>query len=666
MAEDRIRIDLDVDVNPLSQMKNELRQIKGEMIGVTDAEEFARMASRAAELETELKRVNSAVSQISKSGDDLPRMSASLKGVTSSLANLDFTAAAESAAQLQRISSQMTFATAIKGVKNLGSTFISLGKALLANPIFLIVAAIVAIGVAIYKLLDELGILKIMFEAIGEAIDWLLKPIKWLIQGLKDLTDWFGWTSHAEEEAAEKARIAAEKRAEAQQRLNRAVENNYSREIALMKAQGAEIEDIEDKEIELAKIKIKNFAQEQRMTRAQILALKAIGKVSKEQLDQLHEMEQTYKNLLNDLDVLEATVDNNRKKRAEKAIEDEQSKADKYRDIQKRRIDDTKKFLLDLARAEEDYNLKSIEDEVEREKQIALIKLERRNEDIDFSKMTAEAKVAWEKWYQDEIERINLEATKKYEDIEKVKRDKEIDEEKKHQEALLKVVNDLFAEQQQLTPTQKVEAEYAERMTALKAALESEAITMEQFREKQIKAEQDKADALIAIDEAVRQSQIDGIDMATQKVLAAIASGAAEGSGIAKAAGIAQATIDTYKAAQASYSSLAGIPVIGPALGAAAASAAVAMGVQNIRKIASTPTPGGGSGGGVPSMPSVSGMRAPEQTPNFEFFGQPNNETQNQTTQTQGSSQPVKAYVLQSEIAEVDGSNEMLKNMSQL
>jgi TP901 family phage tail tape measure protein len=54
---------------------------------------------------------------------------------------------------------------------------------------------------------------------------------------------------------------------------------------------------------------------------------------------------------------------------------------------------------------------------------------------------------------------------------------------------------------------------------------------------------------------------------------------------IFKASAIAQATIDTYKGATAAYSSLAGIPVVGPALGGAAAAAAVVAGFVNIAKI---------------------------------------------------------------------------------
>ncbi|MFA6072293.1 MAG: hypothetical protein WC810_27335, partial [Janthinobacterium sp.] len=58
-----------------------------------------------------------------------------------------------------------------------------------------------------------------------------------------------------------------------------------------------------------------------------------------------------------------------------------------------------------------------------------------------------------------------------------------------------------------------------------------------------------------------------------------------------KAAAIAQVTIDTYKSATAAYSSLSGIPIVGPVLGAIAAGVAVASGLANVKKIVSTETP---------------------------------------------------------------------------
>jgi hypothetical protein len=81
-------------------------------------------------------------------------------------------------------------------------------------------------------------------------------------------------------------------------------------------------------------------------------------------------------------------------------------------------------------------------------------------------------------------------------------------------------------------------------------------------------------------------------------------------SGIGKAAAVAETIINTHKSATASYSSLAGIPIVGPGLGAIAAGLAVTSGMMSVQKIMATPKPDtstgfaqgglvGGMGGGT-------------------------------------------------------------------
>ena len=76
---------------------------------------------------------------------------------------------------------------------------------------------------------------------------------------------------------------------------------------------------------------------------------------------------------------------------------------------------------------------------------------------------------------------------------------------------------------------------------------------------------------------------------------------------IGKAAAIAGATIDTYRAATSAYASLAGIPIVGPALGAAAAAAAVAAGLANVSSIQSQQMGGGGGGSAGAAAPAAGG-----------------------------------------------------------
>jgi hypothetical protein len=59
---------------------------------------------------------------------------------------------------------------------------------------------------------------------------------------------------------------------------------------------------------------------------------------------------------------------------------------------------------------------------------------------------------------------------------------------------------------------------------------------------------------------------------------------------VGKAAAIAQALINTYQSATAAYAAMASIPYVGPALGIAAAAAAIAAGLANVAQIRAQPT----------------------------------------------------------------------------
>jgi hypothetical protein len=110
-------------------------------------------------------------------------------------------------------------------------------------------------------------------------------------------------------------------------------------------------------------------------------------------------------------------------------------------------------------------------------------------------------------------------------------------------------------------------------------------------------AEQTGADiSLINAKYAKMQEDIEATKQANKVQLASDAFGSlatifgAE-SKAGKAAAVAQTTIDTYKSAQSAFSSLSGIPIVGPILGAIAAAAAIAAGIANVKKITSTKTP---------------------------------------------------------------------------
>ncbi|MFP3416353.1 hypothetical protein SB773_33480, partial [Bacillus sp. SIMBA_074] len=54
---------------------------------------------------------------------------------------------------------------------------------------------------------------------------------------------------------------------------------------------------------------------------------------------------------------------------------------------------------------------------------------------------------------------------------------------------------------------------------------------------------------------------------------------------LAKAAAISQAIINTYQSATVAFAAMSAIPIVGPALGAAAAGAAIVAGMANVNAI---------------------------------------------------------------------------------
>ncbi len=121
-----------------------------------------------------------------------------------------------------------------------------------------------------------------------------------------------------------------------------------------------------------------------------------------------------------------------------------------------------------------------------------------------------------------------------------------------------------------------------------------------------------------------------------------------EESAAGKAAAVAGALISTYQSATDSYKSLAGIPIVGPALGFAAAGAATAAGLANVKAITSTKTPQiAGRGSANVSAPATSSAPSP---PQINVVG--SSSTNQLANVIAGQSQePVKAYVVSSEVS---------------
>ena len=120
----------------------------------------------------------------------------------------------------------------------------------------------------------------------------------------------------------------------------------------------------------------------------------------------------------------------------------------------------------------------------------------------------------------------------------------------------------------------------------------------------QIRLEQEKHGQIMGTIQGIYNSeQMKGLQTGLGNAATLMQSSNAEAFKIGQAAAIAQAAINIPLSAINAYTSMSAIPFIGPALGIAAAAAAIAAGAMNIQKIKSQRPPGSAAHGGIDEIP---------------------------------------------------------------
>lgn len=345
------------------------------------------------------------------------------------------------------------------------------------------------------------------------------------------------------------------------------------------------------------------------------------------------------------------------KKRADEA----KRKADEAIAKEKERVSAIEKILEDYRKRVEDANAKSNTDKINLEESRALAELQR-------LKATEEEKAKVVAYYNNLRIEEAARLKKELEDIEKGKQDAErsllldqkeweadnetdpvlkLEKQKKVMEEqgeweLEKIQRDIDNANLSAQERANAEIEYARVKQELNQSLEA--------KDKEIAEEQKVRD------EAVAQNKMN-VALNTVKLLADLGGKGAE---FAKGMAVAQAIQDTYKGAPAAYSALAGIPIVGPALGAVAAGAVIAAGLQNVKKILSTkpvekgaPSAGASAGASVPAAPSFNLVQGTGSNQIAEAVANSGNK-------------PVEAYVVSSNVTTAQGVDRNIIENSQL
>jgi hypothetical protein len=654
----------------VGSMKAELRQLKAEIAAATDPKQMEMLAKKAGELSDRIKDANDAVN-VFASGSKFEQVSNSFDGIKSSLMSLDFEEASQKsqvfASNLGKIG-KADISGAIKGItgtiKTLGGAFVKLGMQILANPIFLLVAVITAIVVAIVVFLSKIGVLQ-------KALDILMIPINAIIDGFKEMTDWLGLTQFAAEENAEKMGKANEKAAASSKKRAEKIADSYDIEIAKAKAAGKDTTDLE-----IAKSKAISKEAEGRLkdTQKEYAALQKIAsKDNLEKRKKLREQIAAEKKILAD----------GRKERQLLEIDDAAEQAEKDKAAAEKRKENAKAYAknrLDAERTIKDIEIGLIADDTERELAATNEKYKRLIEDVKKNEnLTGAEKVRLTKLYNDQKQAELDKAAQVQKDAD-LKRQADINKAIRDNENVQLQAQEDFEEQMRVLRMSESERQKDEIQTryfeliALAEQYGTDTKFLEEKRAAEIKAINDK---VVADEKAASLAKIEAAK-AERDAKITLAGDIVDGVGALgnafikdqkkleqfnKASALVQIGIDTAKAISALVAASNSNPFNGVSAGAAGI-AQFASGIIQIttniakaKQLLSNPSGnvsgGGGGGGDTGSSSSAAAM-----VPQINLFGQGNNLN---TAGQPKSANATPSFVVQAVVSETDITNTQTK-----
>ena len=570
----------------------------------------------------------------------------SLKGVTSGFqaaqAGMNLLTKDSKALQatLGQVTNLMAFTQGIQGVMSASSAFVSMGKSAMAA-LNGIKVGIAATGIGLFVV--ALGAIVAYWDDISYAI------------------------SGSNSEAAKHKRII--------ESINKETES-------LNKYNNHRLEKILQLQIEIKKEQIQQNGLLQQELRNRIAVLEAQSKIRRfftggnkeiqELRDQLSKLASEYESFVEDEIVLETKLQTEQTKIQNKGIEDRRKKAEEAR---KKRLAEQEKFNQQSLSIQQKYSdaMQDLEDKTELEK-------------LATQRIRAQRELQELKGYDESLYNKRLKELNAYYDAKETIENKRLEDEKK--ELAKKLQSDIdaltnkyekenkliksYSDAQALIEkdardqaikqvyddtvkevTARQDAEYQalldrgatpEQLATLKAEQNTELVRLNDDYNNQI-AESDRA--LAEQKKAILDSQLN----ATADVMGQAASLLGEETAAGKAAAIASTTVNTYSSATKAYDSMAGIPVVGPALGAVAAGLAIASGLKNVQEIMKVKTPDGGGGGST----GGGGNSYRGATPQVQF--QRSGTSQIQDAINQRNQEPLRAYVVSTEITSVQAED---------
>jgi len=398
-------VEIPLKITGIAELKAELRGLQGAIASATNPEQVAELSAQAGELRDRIKDANEAVN-VFASGSKFEQVSNSLGGIKDSLMSLDFEEAQQKAQVFSKIMGNINPGEIAKGFKGfmgvlttMGGAFVKLGMTILANPIFLLVAIITAIVVAIGVFLKKIGVLDTILSA-------LMYPINLLIEGFKALTDWLGLTAYAEEENAERVKEAEQsKRAEIEETSNRRkalyniTQDLTDNELSLFESQ---VYGIIDRNKSIYDLEQERLAEMEASMDRELASLEAIeeagGELTDEQIKQRDDLYKAYKEN-------NAAIEENERQRVKAIIDINRKQDETLRSWKLKNIQDENQRAKEQFKVDEQAALAEIE------KQIRLAK----SLDQDTTKFE-QTKVEIKQYYANEAAKVDQRVAKQAQD----------------------------------------------------------------------------------------------------------------------------------------------------------------------------------------------------------------------------------------------------------
>lgn len=171
----------------------------------------------------------------------------------------------------------------------------------------------------------------------------------------------------------------------------------------------------------------------------------------------------------------------------------------------------------------------------------------------------------------------------------------------------------------------RLNSEHAEKLALVQQAFEAEILSAQEAARIRNQLAQESAAMQLQVEQQQTEQRRANWQVASSFYLSSLNT-MAQGQGKAakaakevnKAMALWQIAQDTRSAAMAAYKALAGIPVVGPGLGAAAAAAAIAFGAVQAKAVMSDASPSGGGPAASPSVQPIAPVTPVTEQPKSE------------------------------------------------